>query len=81
MRAFADPKVIRTYEEPVKEKAGFMVLSGNLFDSALIKIVGDQRGFPAAFSCPRRAPRIVLRRGRLCSTGRRIIGSGLKIRR
>jgi dihydroxy-acid dehydratase len=33
----ADPKVIKTYEAPVKEKAGFMVLGGNLFDSALIK--------------------------------------------
>jgi len=32
-----DSRVIRTFEEPVKEKAGFMVLSGNLFDSALIK--------------------------------------------
>ena len=32
-----DPLVIRTYEDPVKEKAGFMVLTGNLFDSALIK--------------------------------------------
>ncbi|HKD07871.1 MAG TPA: IlvD/Edd family dehydratase [Bryobacteraceae bacterium] len=32
-----DPKVIKTYEEPVKEKAGFMVLGGNLFGSALIK--------------------------------------------
>jgi dihydroxyacid dehydratase/phosphogluconate dehydratase len=32
-----DPLVIRTYEEPVKEKAGFMILTGNLFDSALIK--------------------------------------------
>ena len=32
-----DPKVIKTYEQPVKEKAGFMVLRGNLFDSALIK--------------------------------------------
>ncbi len=32
-----DPQVIRTYEDPVKEKAGFMVLTGNLFDSALIK--------------------------------------------
>jgi dihydroxy-acid dehydratase len=32
-----DPKVIKTYGQPVKEKAGFMVLGGNLFDSALIK--------------------------------------------
>jgi dihydroxy-acid dehydratase len=32
-----DAKVIRTCEDPVKPKAGFMVLRGNLFDSALIK--------------------------------------------
>jgi len=32
-----DAKVIRTYEDPVKPNAGFMVLRGNLFDSALIK--------------------------------------------
>lgn len=32
-----DEKVIRRYEEPVKPEAGFMVLTGNLFDSALIK--------------------------------------------
>ncbi len=32
-----DPNIIRTYDNPVKERAGFLVLSGNLFDSALIK--------------------------------------------
>lgn len=32
-----DPAVIRTYEKPVKEHAGFLVVSGNLFDSALVK--------------------------------------------
>ena len=37
-----DSKVIRTYEDPVKPKAGFMVLRGNLFDSALIKSFCDQ---------------------------------------
>jgi dihydroxy-acid dehydratase len=33
-----DLKVIKTVAEPVKENAGFLVLSGNLFDSALIKM-------------------------------------------
>ena len=35
--------MIRTYEEPVKPHAGFMVLTGNLFDSALIKtsVIGE----------------------------------------
>lgn len=32
-----DPNIIRTYENPVKENAGFLVLSGNLCDSALVK--------------------------------------------
>ncbi len=32
-----DSNVIRTYEDPLKAHAGFMVLTGNLFDSALIK--------------------------------------------
>ena len=32
-----DRNVIRSYSSPVKERAGFLVLSGNLFDSALVK--------------------------------------------
>lgn len=32
-----DEKIIRPYSNPVKKEAGFMVLSGNLFTSALIK--------------------------------------------
>jgi dihydroxyacid dehydratase/phosphogluconate dehydratase len=32
-----DGDVIRTYEKPMKEKAGFLVISGNLFDSAVMK--------------------------------------------
>lgn len=30
-------KVIRSYENPLKEKAGFVVLKGNLFDAAIMK--------------------------------------------
>ncbi len=33
-----DREVIRPYAEPLKERAGYMVLSGNLFDSAVMKI-------------------------------------------
>jgi len=33
-----DPDVIRPYKQPLKEKAGFKVLKGNLFDSAIMKI-------------------------------------------
>jgi dihydroxy-acid dehydratase len=32
-----DTDVIKTVAEPLREKAGFLVLSGNLFDSALMK--------------------------------------------
>jgi dihydroxy-acid dehydratase len=33
----ADTEVIRTVAEPLRKEAGFLVLSGNLFDSALMK--------------------------------------------
>jgi len=33
-----DPDVIRTYKKPMLERAGFKVLSGNLFDSAIMKL-------------------------------------------
>jgi len=32
-----DPEVIRPFDKPLKEKAGFLVVSGNLFSSALVK--------------------------------------------
>ena len=39
-----DPRVIKTYDNPMKENAGFIILSGNLFDSGLIKtsVIGDE---------------------------------------
>src|SRR5213075_1298135 len=33
-----DPDVIRSYKKPMLERAGFKVLSGNLFDSAIMKL-------------------------------------------
>src|SRR5436305_779852 len=33
-----DADVIRTYKEPMLQRAGFKVLSGNLFDSAIMKL-------------------------------------------
>ena len=36
-QASQDHQVIRPYDDPLREKAGFIVLSGNLFDSALMK--------------------------------------------
>jgi dihydroxy-acid dehydratase len=35
--AIKDPDVIRPYAKPLKAKAGFVVLKGNLFDSAIMK--------------------------------------------
>jgi dihydroxy-acid dehydratase len=34
----ADPDVIRPYDRPLKAQAGFKVLKGNLFDSAIMKL-------------------------------------------
>jgi dihydroxy-acid dehydratase len=36
-REIADPEVIRPFGRPLQEAAGFLVLSGNLFDSAIMK--------------------------------------------
>jgi dihydroxy-acid dehydratase len=36
-RATTDPEVVRPYKKPLKEKAGFLNLKGNLFDSAIMK--------------------------------------------
>ena len=33
----ADPDVIRPYDDPLKQDAGFVVLKGNLFDAAVMK--------------------------------------------
>jgi dihydroxy-acid dehydratase len=32
-----DGKIIRPFDQPVKERAGFLVVSGNMFESALVK--------------------------------------------
>jgi dihydroxy-acid dehydratase len=40
----ADPDVIRSYGKPLKRHAGFKVLTGNLFDSAIMKtsVISDE---------------------------------------
>ncbi|MEM7255842.1 MAG: IlvD/Edd family dehydratase [Pseudomonadota bacterium] len=39
-----DERVIKTYTEPMRDKAGFLVMSGNLFDSAVLKssVISDE---------------------------------------
>lgn len=44
-----DHKVIRPVTQPMREKAGFLVLSGNLFDSALMKTSVISRDFHDRF--------------------------------
>lgn len=60
--AIEDEKVIRPFERPIKEDAGFIVLRGNLFDSAIMKtsVISDEfrarylsnPGDPDAFEGP-----------------------------
>ena len=74
-----DREVITTYEEPLQEKAGFLVLKGNLFDFAIMKTSVISRGFPpalsrpaaTAFEVPRRGVRRLDRLSRRASTIRR----------
>jgi dihydroxy-acid dehydratase len=43
-REATDREVIRAYDEPLMERAGFLVLHGNLFDSAIMKtsVISDE---------------------------------------
>jgi dihydroxy-acid dehydratase len=43
-RQSLDANVIRSYDNPLKKEAGFLVLGGNLFDAALIKtsVIGEE---------------------------------------
>jgi dihydroxyacid dehydratase/phosphogluconate dehydratase len=45
----ANHKVIYTHKKPVKDKAGFLVLSGNLFEAALIKTCVISEEFRARY--------------------------------
>jgi dihydroxy-acid dehydratase len=44
-----DREVIRSYAKPLKERAGYVVLSGNLFDSAVIKVSVIDEAFRRRF--------------------------------
>ena len=58
-----DTDVIRPFGEPLKKNAGFIVLSGNLFDSAIMKTSVISAGIPRALSI-RSSPSGHLRRHR-----------------
>ncbi len=40
----SDERVIKTFDSPMRDKAGFLVMSGNLFDSAVLKssVISDE---------------------------------------
>jgi dihydroxy-acid dehydratase len=46
-----DPDVIRPYKKPLKEKGGFKVLRGNLFDSAIMKMSVVAEEFYQRYLC------------------------------
>ncbi|HEX4860594.1 MAG TPA: IlvD/Edd family dehydratase [Rhizomicrobium sp.] len=48
-RASKDREMIAAYEAPLQERAGFMVLSGNLFDFAIMKASVISREFRARY--------------------------------
>jgi dihydroxy-acid dehydratase len=48
-RPVQDADVIRPYAKPLKEKAGFLNLKGNLFDSAIMKTSGISDEFRARY--------------------------------
>jgi len=47
--SIGDPDVIRPYDRPLKAKAGFKVLKGNLFDSAIMKVSVISEEFRARY--------------------------------
>ncbi len=48
-RVASDREVIRAWDDPLKEDAGFLVLSGNLFDTAIMKTSVISDAFRAQF--------------------------------
>src|SRR3984893_8796229 len=54
--ASTDPDVIRPYDRPLKAKAGFKVLKGNLFDSAIMKVSVISPDFRARYLSDPKAP-------------------------
>lgn len=67
-RRSEDYKVIRSYDQPLMEHAGFLVLTGNLFDSAIIKTSVIAPDFRKRFLSDPEQPE--------CFTGRAIVFEG-----
>jgi dihydroxy-acid dehydratase len=54
--AIEDEKVIRPFDSPLREDAGFLVLSGNLFDAAIMKTSVISEEFRARYLSDPQAP-------------------------
>ena len=76
-----DTEVIRPFGRPLKQKAGFTVLRGNLFDSAIMKTQRHLRRFPRALSLEPDRSATPSKDARSCSTDRRTITRASTIRR
>ncbi len=48
-RETTDRRLVKPYNEPMKEKAGFLVMKGNLFDAAIMKTAAIDQGFQSRF--------------------------------
>jgi dihydroxy-acid dehydratase len=53
-----DPDVIRPYDKPLRKDAGFKVLTGNLFDSAIMKMSVISDEFRARYLCDPKNPNV-----------------------
>ena len=58
-----DREVIRAYDKPLKEAAGYVVMSGNLFDSAVMKTSVIDQDFRTRFLSRPRPSQCVRRQG------------------
>ncbi|MBI3434194.1 MAG: dihydroxy-acid dehydratase family protein [Proteobacteria bacterium] len=54
--ATSDPEIIRPYRRPIMPRAGFKVLTGNMFDSAIMKTSVISPQFRARYLCNPRDP-------------------------
>ena len=77
----ADGEVIKSYDKPMLGQAGFAVLSGNLFDSAIMKTSVISPEFRKKYLENARATRTPSKARRSCSRGRRTITTASTIRR
>lgn len=75
-RAATDREVIRPWAQPLKDRAGFQVLRGNLFDFAIMKTSVISDAFRARVTCPPPVRRAGSRAAPWSSTAPRTITRG-----